>query len=46
VLLDSVIERAGPDIAENRRRLDEFLLSREALPARRDELRLSRILPS
>jgi hypothetical protein len=31
-LLDSVVEPAAPDIAEDRRRLDEFLLSREAVP--------------
>ena len=31
-LLDSVIEPAGPDIAEDRRRLDEFLRSRNAVP--------------
>jgi hypothetical protein len=31
-LLDSVMEPAAPDIAEDRRRLDEFLLSREAVP--------------
>jgi len=31
-LLDSVVEPAGPDIAEDRRRLDEFLRSREAVP--------------
>lgn len=31
-LLDSVVDLAGPDIAEDRRRLDEFLLSREAVP--------------
>jgi len=31
-LLDSVVEPAGPDIAEDRRRLDEFLLSRKAVP--------------
>jgi hypothetical protein len=45
-LLDSVVESAVPDVAEDRRRLDEFLLSREALPARLDESQLSRILPS
>jgi hypothetical protein len=31
-LLDSVLDLAGPDIAEDRRRLDEFLDSREAVP--------------
>jgi hypothetical protein len=31
-LLDSVVEPASPDIAEDRRRLDEFLRSREAVP--------------
>jgi predicted transcriptional regulator len=31
-LLDSVIEPAGPDIAEDRRRLDEFLRSGNAVP--------------
>jgi hypothetical protein len=33
-LLDSVVEPAGPDIAEDRRRLDEFLLSRRTVPTR------------
>jgi hypothetical protein len=31
-LLDSVVDLAGPDIAEDRRRLDEFLNSRKAVP--------------
>jgi hypothetical protein len=31
-LLDSVLDLAGPDIAVDRRRLDEFLGSREAVP--------------
>jgi hypothetical protein len=31
-LLDSVVGPAAPDIAEDRRRLDEFLLGREAVP--------------
>jgi predicted transcriptional regulator len=31
-LLDSVLNLAEPDIAEDRRRLDEFLNSREAVP--------------
>jgi predicted transcriptional regulator len=31
-LLDSVVEPAGPDIAEDRRRLDEFLHNRKAVP--------------
>jgi predicted transcriptional regulator len=31
-LLDSVVDLAGPDIAEDRRRLDEFTDSREAVP--------------
>jgi len=31
-LLDSVVELAGPDVAEDRRRLDEFLNGREAVP--------------
>jgi predicted transcriptional regulator len=31
-LLDSVLDLAGPDIAEDRRRLDEFLDNREAVP--------------
>jgi len=31
-LLDSVVEPAGPNIVEDRRRLDEFLRSREAVP--------------
>jgi predicted transcriptional regulator len=31
-LLDSVVDLAGPDIAEDRRRLDRFLDSREAVP--------------
>jgi hypothetical protein len=34
-LLGSVVEPAGPDIAEDRRRLDEFLRGREAVPPRR-----------
>jgi hypothetical protein len=31
-LLDSVVDLVGPDIAEDRRRLDEFLQSRNAVP--------------
>jgi hypothetical protein len=31
-LLDSVMEPAAPDIAEDRRRLDEFLLGHGAVP--------------
>jgi predicted transcriptional regulator len=31
-LLDSVVDFAGPDIAEDRRLLDEFLDSRKAVP--------------
>src|SRR5882762_4989917 len=31
-LLDSVVDLAGPDIAEDRRRLDEFADSRKAVP--------------
>jgi hypothetical protein len=31
-LLDSVVDLAGPDTAEDRRRLDEFLGSRNAVP--------------
>jgi predicted transcriptional regulator len=31
-LLDSVIDLAGPDIAEDRRRLDEFVNGRKAVP--------------
>ncbi|SFP30123.1 hypothetical protein SAMN05216330_106325 [Bradyrhizobium sp. Ghvi] len=31
-LLDSVVDIAGPDIAEDRRRLDEFRMSRAAVP--------------
>jgi hypothetical protein len=31
-LLDSVVELAGPDIAEDRRRLDEFVKTRKAVP--------------
>jgi predicted transcriptional regulator len=31
-LLDSVVDLAGPDIAEDRRRLDEFLDNRKAVP--------------
>jgi hypothetical protein len=31
-LLDSVIDPAGPDVAEDRRRLDEFLDNRKAVP--------------
>jgi predicted transcriptional regulator len=31
-LLDSVVDLAGPDIAEDRRRLDEFFNSRTAAP--------------
>ncbi|SHM04278.1 hypothetical protein SAMN05444159_7522 [Bradyrhizobium lablabi] len=31
-LLDSVVDLAGPDFAEDRRRLDEFLNSRTAAP--------------
>jgi predicted transcriptional regulator len=31
-LLDSVVDLAGPDIAEDRRRLGEFLQSRTAVP--------------
>jgi predicted transcriptional regulator len=30
--LDSVVDIAGPDIAEDRRRLDEFNRTREAVP--------------
>jgi hypothetical protein len=31
-LLDSVVDLAGPDIAEDRRRLDEFFSNRKAVP--------------
>jgi hypothetical protein len=31
-LLDSVVDPVGPDIAEDRRRLDEYLHSRKAVP--------------
>lgn len=31
-LLDSVVDLAGPDIAEDRRRLDAFLERRKAVP--------------
>jgi predicted transcriptional regulator len=31
-LLDSVVDIGGPDIAEDRRRLDDFARSREAVP--------------
>jgi hypothetical protein len=31
-LLDSVVDLAGPDIAEDRRRLDKFVKSRKAVP--------------
>jgi predicted transcriptional regulator len=31
-LLDSVVDLAGPDIAEDRRRFDEFFNSRRAVP--------------
>jgi predicted transcriptional regulator len=31
-LLDSVVDIGGPDIAEDRRRLDEFNRTREAIP--------------
>jgi predicted transcriptional regulator len=31
-LLDSVVDIGGPDIAEDRRRLDEFERTREAIP--------------
>ncbi|MHB0769276.1 hypothetical protein [Bradyrhizobium sp. 5.13L] len=31
-LLDSVVDIAGPDIAEDRRRLDDFRKSRAAVP--------------
>jgi hypothetical protein len=31
-LLDSVIDPAGPDVAEDRRRLDEYLKNPEAVP--------------
>jgi hypothetical protein len=31
-LLDSVVDPAGPDIAEDRRRLDTFVNSRQAVP--------------
>jgi predicted transcriptional regulator len=31
-LLDSVVDLADPDIAEDRRRLDEFTSSRKAVP--------------
>jgi predicted transcriptional regulator len=31
-LLDSVVDLAGPDLAEDRRRLDEFSKNREAVP--------------
>jgi hypothetical protein len=30
-LLDSVVDLAGPDVAEDRRRLDEYLNSRNAV---------------
>ncbi len=36
-LLDSVVDIAGPDIAEDRRRLDEFKRVRQAVP--RDEVK-------
>ena len=32
VLLDSVVDIAGPDIAEDRRRLDDFEATRLAVP--------------
>ncbi len=31
-LLDSVVDPAGADVAEDRRRLDEYLRSRKAVP--------------
>ncbi len=31
-LLDSVVDIAGPDVAEDRRRLDDFKRSRQAVP--------------
>ena len=31
-LLDSVVDIAGPDVAEDRRRLDEFKRTRQAVP--------------
>jgi predicted transcriptional regulator len=31
-LLDSVVDIAGPDLAEDRRRLDEFKRTRQAVP--------------
>ncbi len=31
-LLDSVVDIAGPDVAEDRRRLDEFKQTRQAVP--------------
>jgi predicted transcriptional regulator len=31
-LLDSVLDIAGPDVAEDRRRLDEFTRTRQAVP--------------
>jgi predicted transcriptional regulator len=31
-LLDSVVDLAGPDVAEDRRRLDEFFNNRRAVP--------------
>ena len=31
-LLDSVVDPTGPDMPEDRRRLDKFLVSREAVP--------------
>ena len=31
-LLDSVVDIAGPDIAEDRRRLDQFKRTRQAVP--------------
>jgi hypothetical protein len=31
-LLDSVVDLAGPDIAEDRRRLDAFIANRETVP--------------
>jgi predicted transcriptional regulator len=31
-LLDSLVDIAGPDIAEDRRRLDEFRRTRQAVP--------------
>jgi predicted transcriptional regulator len=31
-LLDSVVDLTGPDIAEDRRRLDDFLATGEAIP--------------